>query len=292
MRKDQETFQVRGSVFVATRGGISYKLALIPITVIPVKKFEALRKDYQNQLMRAVDEARKQLAVLYGAEETALDALKTAENSYEKENSEVRKLLDDFERDFGKRQGITVIESMNTVVINRNGNPDAEQVIERANMIQRATIRRKEAAEKTDTFRASYEGSHRESEMMAERLKGSFTDIVAPFFELLKETCGVSTYSNADGEFSIRVPRDSDVAITAFGSRTVGETEEKYFWKKVVGEKERRSDNAVFLANNELIESSGILDSDDMRRLLRGLAPPSRHFLMVRRDLFDVQVRD
>jgi hypothetical protein len=60
----------------------------------------------------------------------------------------------------------------------------------------------------------------------------------------------VSTVTNADGKFLLKLPQGGRYAIFAKGQRSVGDKEEKYFWLEIV---ELKTENQnLILSNNNL----------------------------------------
>jgi len=61
-----------------------------------------------------------------------------------------------------------------------------------------------------------------------------------------------STVTNADGKFSFNLPSNGKYTILAKGKRTVGDSEEKYYWLETVDTS--KDNQTIILSNNNLVE--------------------------------------
>jgi hypothetical protein len=242
LRKEQEKFVIKGSVFVATKGGTSYKLALIKVTATPRADFDKAKAALIESISKKSEDLslkRNQLVLKYN--ELAAD-FKVARKSYDTINAQMESIP--------SVDGVYKI--LRTVVYYRTDSPLEVRTKDR---LYELSVARNTEAEKLAPQRRALVELLAEIDSLEKEAKQLVDGSTTVLFKTLEHRALYSATSDADGNFILIVPRTNaePVILTAMGSRAVVNETEEYLWLSEVNVPLVQRETRVFLANNELV---------------------------------------
>ena len=219
---------VTGQVFIVTKGRENVKLGLVTISLLPLdatvkrvdeKHAEAqrAREDYQPE----IDRARAALAEAVAARDSTKRAKEHAAHMTDM-----------------AQEGINE-------AVRRGGSKRYNEAVAAFSLAFREKTRAEKAAD--DAFMAHLEAGHnldRVTEGRSQWASGKFFLGGLP-------TATATTQTDADGKFTLRVPRVGRFALAAQAERQVGDITEEYSWLIRLPD-EARQGAPVFLSNETL----------------------------------------
>jgi hypothetical protein len=238
---------ISGQVFVVTQAGESVKLGLVPVSVFSPETIK-------EHIVERTSKASQEIAVRKPSLDQAQAALAPLNRKAELENSEARSLSDAESRAMAAIRRANAASNAFVLSGGEIGGADYERLeadslaknYEWANIneARRAAEARARLSDKlrtpkiSDVARIEEEIGHfRSSEYLMENL---------PVPELMTKT-------DANGEFSLTLPRGGSVVVAATASRPA--MNEVYYWLVTVSV-EGGTENRILLSNDNLTTSS------------------------------------
>jgi len=204
--KEQEV-EIQGEVFVVTKGAQNIKLGLVDVIAIPEEQIAAFLKD------------RKQAA---DAEAVGLEV------AYNRAESEARRAEMDMNQGIANYRAAS---ERNTAamdkVLSLSSSSDYQSYYAAKRQQDEASRDSEAKAEKADELAKQYEIASLRLEQAKLRFEGWPT--AAFIFQGLPSSIGKAT-TNADGKFSLKLPRKGRYAIAAHAERKIIDDNERYYW--------------------------------------------------------------
>jgi predicted metal-dependent hydrolase len=263
--------EVRGSVFIITRGADNQKLGLVVVSAIPadqIKRFveeKKARVRAQLERLRKTNEARgAEVAAAQRAYDEAkktvddLTAQKEAVSSRQSElNSSSQPYLDGLtEEDLGDSPALAAELAKQRKV--------RQQI--QALAQQAAKLSSQADAARTKLATAERQLSAAKAEAAAETLKALELVNEAALFEGIPESA-TKAVTDADGKFALKLPGPGRYALAARAERRVYDKTERYFWIVWVDAGGKGPDQ-VMLTNQNMLGEEADESVFDMKELL------------------------
>lgn len=258
LKKEQEVITVSGNVFVATKGGTNYKLALVPVAAFPSSKFESLLK---ASLERSTFALRKKEQEILSQIESYAETVK----EYKTKSKRHSELYSDFDRLWShlRDQGasgfdgkVSLPRDYSKGLLGRKTYkfiPEFNRIVEMQRLMAGEAMTLYPLWEKLADQRSALLKTIRDFAPSENALRGGLAD-------LRESAIGLAT-SDADGNFSISLKRSSEkqIVLVATGKRQVGKDEEKYLWISKAQVPSESNKIVVMLSNNELADEDDLL---------------------------------
>lgn len=226
---------LEGEVFIVTKGGENYKLGLVPVALYPLDTI----KRYIDERTQERD---KELSPLN-------PQVEAAEAEVQRADAEETSAMNSEEGPEVKAAEAEVLRSQVEVL-----RADAAEV-QRVEAAETSA----EKSENTDAFsraEANWEKAEKILSPLSQRraalLSGNF------YFHNLPKPLAI-TQTDSDGKFKIEIPVEGEFVVAATSQRSVGDSEEHYYWLLRVS-LDGASSKSIMLSNNNL-SSQGSPDS-------------------------------
>jgi hypothetical protein len=263
--------EVRGSVFIVTRGADNQKLGLVVVSAIPaeqIKRFveeKKARVRAQLERLRKTNEARgAEVAAAQRAYDEAkktvddLTAQKEAVSSRQSElSSSSQPYLDGLtEEDLGDSPALAA-EAAKQRKVRQQIQALAQQAAKLSSQADAARTRLASAERQLNAAKA---------EAAAETLKALELVNEAALFEGIPEGAAKAV-TDADGKFALKLPGPGKYALAAHAERRVYDKTERYFWIVWVDAGGKGPDQ-VMLTNQNMLGQEADESVFDMKELL------------------------
>lgn len=234
---------LKGSIFIATQGGTSYKLGNIEVFCIDELTFSKLTSQAEVELAETLAninaEVSKKLEIYRPLNEEWSEAVIGFDEAKEKYDKAMSLL----------KAKVTVLESDTIIVFSYGRESEFESEL----TALRET--RKELMDKSRAVEGIYKNVQKadmELYNQVKSLKAIQENEIEFFFKHLQANDNLArTMTDADGKFEFSVSSSQTYAVCATANRVVGESVETYYWIDFV----RPSTSSVQLSNTKLISS-------------------------------------
>ena len=251
LKKQQSKLEIGGTVFVKTKGGENFKLALIPIGVSTLEEYEAACATVLDGINGAIEsnaptvksnEAKySELNLKYKSALTSYEPIRVKDNA---ETKRIEKICSENPKYFLTRYNLTV-----GCVWSRGGTKTtAQKYVNTLNASRRQTIEHFNSCQSIYQELRSLIGSHAN---MVSDIEGRWPSRIRAVIEILHRDA-VQTRSDADGKFSLELDREKDYVLTGYGERKAGTSTETYNWIVPLNISKGDKDIEVFFSNAEL----------------------------------------
>ena len=250
IEQQQAKLVVRGSVFVATKGGESIKMSLVPVSVVS-------REDYELHCKRVEEDLNSLFLAKGPILQKLLDriteinlSIKNDLADYKDLNSKHHKIWEDLTTTQGLSWDYLKGETISYYGIAHK--PIAESFASKLNEVSLKinTIYNKINPLIEERSRLIKEFTHVQKSCR-DRLNHRTRDLIMR----LGDTNGPKTRSDSDGKFTFELESGGDYVISGYGERTIAKDTETYNWIVPLTIPKKSKDLEVFLSNQELKES-------------------------------------
>ncbi|MDC1285984.1 ATP synthase F0 subunit B [Akkermansiaceae bacterium] len=249
LKKQQSKLEIGGTVFVKTKGGENFKLALIPIGVSTLEEYEAACATVVDGINGAIEsnaptvksnEAKySELNLKYKSALTSYEPIRVKDNA---ETTRIKKI----------RKSECFLNPYDSYVgyySSRGGaKTTAQNYVNTLNASRRKTIEHFDSCQSIYQELQSLIGSHAN---MVSDIEGRRSSRIRAVIEILHRDA-VQTRSDADGKFSLELDREKDYVLTGYGEREAGTSTETYNWIVPLNISKGDKDIEVFFSNAEL----------------------------------------
>lgn len=251
--KQQPKVTIDGSVFIATQGGETFKLALIPIGVATLEEYEAACASVLIKLEVTIAENKRwlirnsseylELKKSYDVAYTAFESAKADEIQFKKRY------------DYRPRQAYPLIENE---ILPRSSLSatlsEAKRIVTEINL---RVSESNKLAEKVNKFSEEIKklGSNETITAILQKERKSFESRLRDVITQLHANAVHQTRSDADGKFSLELDSGKDYVLTGYGERKVGKKIEIYNWIVLLNVGGNEKPVSVFFSNTELAKN-------------------------------------
>ena len=249
MKKELEQIKLcklNGSVFIVARGGQSYKLGLVPVAVVE-----------EDSTAEYLDSVFSRLESLILAETKRWDNFKTslaeAANAANSDLSAYQKAKVEFAFSLTNLKRLASVNELRHQVIweprlepsNQEYQASAAKFFSAAQQLKEVAGRLKPKIESMRAIRSDWLDSYN-------NVRGAKLSHFAMVFNNVPSSYLLKT--DADGKFSVNLPRESSFVLAAKAQRMVGDESEMYYWWTTV-EIPDKDEFELFLSNDNLVET-------------------------------------
>ncbi|MDB4577273.1 hypothetical protein N9115_01240 [bacterium] len=251
LKKQQSKLEIGGTVFVKTKGGENFKLALIPIGVSTLEEYEAACATVVDGINGAIEsnaptvksnEAKySELNLKYKSALTSYEPIRVKDNA---EATRIEKICSDNVRYFLNQYNSTV----GYWWVAGGTETTAQKYVNSLNASRRQTIEHFDSCQSIYQELQSLIGSHAN---MVSDIEERWSSRIRAVIEILHRDAA-QTRSDADGKFSLELDREKDYVLTGYGERKAGGSTETYNWIVPLNISKGDKDIEVFFSNAEL----------------------------------------
>ncbi|MDB4300570.1 hypothetical protein N9961_00680 [bacterium] len=249
LKKQQSKLEIGGTVFVKTKGGENFKLALIPIGVSTLEEYEAACATVVDGINGAIEsnaptvksnEAKySELNLKYKSALTSYEPIRVKDNAETTRIKKIRK-SECFLHPYDSYVGYESFRG--------GAKTTAQNYVNTLNASRRKTIEHFDSCQSIYQELQSLIGSHAN---MVSDIEGRRSSRIRAVIEILHRDA-VQTRSDADGKFSLELDREKDYVLTGYGEREAGTSTETYNWIVPLNISKGDKDIEVFFSNAEL----------------------------------------
>ena len=247
LEEERQNFDLKGSVFIVTRGQTSHKLGLTPVAAVSRADFQAIVSNANDVVSDFIDENREsylELAALLTPIQNRHDSIKS---EVKKEISELKDRVSAYDANV---DGIDVYGGLREVSALKSQRSAATKIQTALNT-------------KIDSINAKIDSFTKDEENAADQLYAKINAIENAARELensfqrslaaaIVAGSSSSTKTNADGEFSFNLKRGIDYVIVAYADRSVGDSSEAYNWFIDYKTPLVRAEDTILVSNDNL----------------------------------------
>ena len=252
LKEQQSKLEIGGTVFVKTKGGENFKLALIPIGVSTLEEYEAACATVVDGINGAIEsnaptvksnEAKySELNLKYKSALTSYEPILVKDNA---ETKRIEKICRNSRALYFLREYESTIQYTDFLGGTKT---TAQNYVNTLNASRRQTIEHFNSCQSIYQELRSLIGSHAN---MVSDIEGRWSSRIRAVIEILHRDA-VQTRSDADGKFSLELDREKDYVLTGYGERKAGTSTETYNWIVPLNISKGDKDIKVFFSNAEL----------------------------------------